>query len=392
MSGELETDEEDEMHSIESVEDSETELEEKKKYVSKKPLAENVTDDFAEELNDEKHLRSFAEAKEEYARENLDLDIDPWSHYVMYGRKSGLIWPGKKGFEAKTFQAAAKDYLRRYPQVEKNDFEPWSHYLKYGKDLGYIWLGPPHDVDQEIKLDRKKSSASKSHAQSAKDDVGEELDDQKHLRSFEEAKEEYAKENFDLDCDPWSHYVMYGRKIGLRWPGQKGFQAKTFQAAAKDYLRRYPRLKKNDTEPWSHYLWYGKDYGYIWLGPPHDIDPETFEEASQSYLARHPDLTLKAKSDPWAHYVLFGKKQNRTWLGVDRKIPQTFEAAKQDYLDRYKNRTLKDKEDSWIDYLADGRGNGRYWIGPAGYEPKTHAEAEKFYADRLDLSLLLRLD
>ena len=58
--------------------------------------------------------------------------MDPWHHYVLYGKKEGR----DNGMHPLKSQFCAEKYLEKNPDVAKARIDPWHHYVLYGKKEG----------------------------------------------------------------------------------------------------------------------------------------------------------------------------------------------------------------------------------------------------------------
>jgi predicted HAD superfamily hydrolase len=58
--------------------------------------------------------------------------MDPWHHYVLYGKKAGR----DNGMHPLKTQFCAEKYLEMNPDVAKIRMDPWHHYVLYGKKEG----------------------------------------------------------------------------------------------------------------------------------------------------------------------------------------------------------------------------------------------------------------
>ena len=104
-----------------------------------------------------------------------ETGMDPWKHYVRYGRKEGRdcgLHPGLNLF-------FAEGYLEMYPYLAMLKVDPWRHYVLHGRKDG--------------------------------------LDSGLHPKEGQFFAKGYLEANLDVakaGVDPWWHYVMLGRKEG----------------------------------------------------------------------------------------------------------------------------------------------------------------------------------
>ena len=150
-------------------------------------------------------------------------DMDPWRHYILYGKKEGR----DNGLHPKEEQFFAEGYLEMYPDVARSDMDPWRHYILYGKKEGRDNGNHPSD----------KIFCSEGY-----------------LERYPDVE--------NAGVDPWRHYVRYGKEEG-RDNGQR-YQDEYNAVKNSRYFDRifykntYTDLFMDDSvDPVKHYLCYG---------------------------------------------------------------------------------------------------------------------------------------
>ena len=116
--------------------------------------------------------------KEGYLAEYPDVanvGVDPWVHFVLYGKQEGR----DNGLNPPCELFFKEGYLAEYPDVAEGGMDPWEHFVLYGKyenkDNGH---NPGLDLfNKEI-----------------------------YLKLY--------KDVCDSASDPWYHYIMYGKNEG----------------------------------------------------------------------------------------------------------------------------------------------------------------------------------
>ena len=79
---------------------------------------------------------------------------DPWAHYTLYGKNEGRIWPSCETVVSKSVEenceSARKEYLEKNPDVKKAGIDPWTHFIYYGKNEGRVWSPCVEDENSKI--------------------------------------------------------------------------------------------------------------------------------------------------------------------------------------------------------------------------------------------------
>jgi len=114
-------------------------------------------------------------------------------------------------------ETARKKYLEKYPDVKANGADPWTHYTLYGKNEGRIWpiceddLKLTDDEFYELTKDPEDETPTQKVANRYRDNpVNCELARKKYLEKYPDVKANGA--------DPWTHYTLYGKNEGRIWP------------------------------------------------------------------------------------------------------------------------------------------------------------------------------
>ena len=104
-----------------------------------------------------------------------DVGMDPWVHFVLYGKQEGR----DNGLNPPRDLFFKEGYIAEYPDVADVEITPWEHFVLYGKQEGRDnGLNPCYDLfNKEI-----------------------------YLKLYEDI--------CDSDISPWCHYVLYGKKEG----------------------------------------------------------------------------------------------------------------------------------------------------------------------------------
>lgn len=88
-------------------------------------------------------------SRKKYLEQNSDVakaGVDPWNHYLTFGKKEGRKWPicdeikmTQSAHDESTCSIAKNKYLEQNPDVAKNGADAWLHYTLYGNKEGRIW-------------------------------------------------------------------------------------------------------------------------------------------------------------------------------------------------------------------------------------------------------------
>jgi hypothetical protein len=178
-------------------------------------------------------------ARQVYLQRNQDVakaNMDPWWHYVNYGRNEGRKWPGKECTEENSCARAKELYLKEHPGLKAINLDPWEHFTRWGRYEGLKWPGKECTEDECAR-----------------------------------ASDLYLQQNSDVrkaNQHPWWHYVQFGRNEGRKWPGKlcEPLPENDCARAKQLYLEQNKDVANAKMEPWWHYSVWGRKEGRKWPG------------------------------------------------------------------------------------------------------------------------------
>jgi hypothetical protein len=156
--------------------------------------------------------------------------MSPWEHYNKFGKKEKRAWPKvppvattppptnasptPAGFL--NYNEAVGRYLQDNQDVARAGMDPWQHYIQFGRSEGRIWPGEEQPALPPPKMSNPEPPPNPPPPKPSAPPP--------EPLSYLQAAAKYLQDNPDVaraGMNPWQHYIQFGRSEGRVWPGEE---------------------------------------------------------------------------------------------------------------------------------------------------------------------------